>query len=129
MSEVARDSVAVVQNLNQGSQCLYREVNKRIREVSEAFGSYGKVGFLCECGHEDCVVTFELTQAQYDDLLSDPGGALLASEHRASLDGARVLAEYDAFIVVAADLRRAFLSPDRRPRTRPGDGERHSRGK
>ena len=107
MSQMARHSDSDVQNQtgNQLTQSLYRAVNERIREVSKDFGSDSKVGFLCECGREDCIVTFELTQAQYDGLLSDTGRVLLASEHRASLNGARVLAEYDAFIVVKPNRR------------------------
>jgi hypothetical protein len=89
------------------SQVLYREVNQRIREVSESFEADENVEFLCECGHEDCMTTLELTRAQFDGLLRDPGHVLLAAEHGASADGARILAEYESFIVVAAEAMRS----------------------
>jgi hypothetical protein len=90
-------------NGNRRNQLLYREVNRRIREVSDSFGSNEKVRLICECGREDCAATFELTYAQFDGLLDDPRRVLLATKHRPSGDGARVLAEYDKFIVLAAD--------------------------
>jgi hypothetical protein len=90
-------------NGNRRNQLLYREVNRRIREVSDSFGSDGKVRLICECGREDCAATFELTQAQFDGLLDDPTRVLLATKHGPARDGARVLAEYDKFIVLAAD--------------------------
>ena len=82
---------------------LFREVNKRIREVSDSFGSDGNVEFLCECGRDGCTATFVLTHAQFDGLLTEPTHFLLASEHRESANGAHVIAEYDEFLVVAAD--------------------------
>jgi hypothetical protein len=50
---------------------LFREVNKRIREVSDGWGPDRGVEFLCECGREDCIVTFALTEAQFDGLLGN----------------------------------------------------------
>jgi hypothetical protein len=88
---------------NRRIHLLYREVNKRIREVSESFAEDGPVQFLCECGREDCTATFELTQAQFDGLLSDASGMLLATDHEPSRNGARVLAKYDKFLIAAAD--------------------------
>jgi hypothetical protein len=93
----------VKSNGNRRNHFLYREVNKRIREVSQSFAADGPVQFLCECGREDCTATFELTQAQLDGLLSDASRMLLAADHEPSRNGARVLAEYDKFLVVAAD--------------------------
>ena len=82
---------------------LYREVNKRIREVSETFGADGRPRFLCECGTTDCTATFELTLAQFDGLLSDSARVLLSASHRPLVTDGKVLAEYDGFLVVAAD--------------------------
>ena len=84
-------------------QRLYREVNKRIREVSDLFGKDGPVEFLCECGREHCTATFALTQAQFDGLASGAERVLLAAEHRRSLNGRRIVAEYQDFLVLAAD--------------------------
>lgn len=91
-----------IANGNLRGQRLYRDVNKRIREVGIGFGVEGPAHFLCECGQDDCTSTLELTLAQFDGLLDDPGRVLLAAEHRGSLNGQRVIAEYDNFVVVAA---------------------------
>lgn len=83
------------------SHRLYRDVNKRIREIRNSFEQGGTCEFLCECGEEECRQTLELTEAQYDGLLSAEDRVLLAIRHKGSLNGHRVLAEYDRFLVVA----------------------------
>jgi len=84
------------------NQVLCREVNQRIREVSDRWGPDGAVEFLCECGRDHCTATLVLTEAQFDGLLADEKRVVLASEHRSEADGHRILAEYDGFVVVAA---------------------------
>ena len=83
-------------------QVLCREVNTRIRDVSDRWGPDGAVEFLCECGHEHCTATVVLTEAQFDGLLGNEDRFVLASEHRSEVNGHRILAEYDGFLVVAA---------------------------
>ena len=90
-------------NGDRRNQLLFREVNQRIREVSDGWGRDGVVEFLCECGHEECVATFALTEAQFDGLLGNEDRFVLASEHRSEANGHRILAEYDDFLVVAAE--------------------------
>jgi hypothetical protein len=80
---------------------LFREVNRRIREVCDSFESGGTAEFLCECDQQDCQEILELTEAQYDGLLDDSNRILLAIRHKDSLNGDRVLVEYDRFLVVA----------------------------
>ena len=82
-------------------QLLYREVNKRIREFGPGSSAADEhLEFLCECGLEDCTSTIQLTQAQFDGLLAEPGRMLLTVEHGHQANGARVVAEYDEFMVV-----------------------------
>jgi hypothetical protein len=81
------------------NQLLYREVNRRIGEMHDSFGEDGRVQLVCECGREDCTATFEMTEAQYDGLLTDENRILVAAEHRSSING-RQLAEYDGFHVL-----------------------------
>jgi hypothetical protein len=88
---------------SQHNQLLYREVNRRIREVSDFFGSDENVEFVCECGNGDCIATFKLAQGQLDGLLKDPSHHLLAAEHSATSYGGQVLAEYETFFVVVAE--------------------------
>jgi hypothetical protein len=81
-------------------QLLYREVNKRIREFGPGSAADEHLEFLCECGLEDCTSTIQLTEAQFDGLLAEPGRMLLTVEHGYQANGARVIAEYDGFMVV-----------------------------
>lgn len=78
-----------------------REVNKRIRTVSSSLGTDGSVEVLCECGRPDCGQTLVLSEAQFDGLLESPHYLLLAAEHRSTLDGRRILAAYETFVIVA----------------------------
>jgi hypothetical protein len=86
---------------SQGSdqQPLYREVNRRIREVCDSWDGDDAIDFLCECGHPECTATFGLTVAQFDGFAGD-GTRLVASEHRNELRGERLIAEYAGFVVV-----------------------------
>jgi hypothetical protein len=67
-------------NGDRRNQLLFREVNKRILEVTEGWGSEGGVEFLCECGRDDCTITLELAPAQFERLLGDEGRFLIARE-------------------------------------------------
>ena len=82
------------------NQLLYREVNLRIREVSDSVGSDANLEFLCECGRSECTETFELTQAQFDELVNGGRLHLLVPGHKGSLIGQRVIAEHADFLVV-----------------------------
>ena len=62
-------------------QRLSREVNLRIREVTGRFPANGPIEFLCECGREDCAVTIELTEEQWDGLAGDRDFVLVTAEH------------------------------------------------
>jgi hypothetical protein len=40
------------------NEALFREVNERVQEKAEAFGSGGTFEYLCECANADC--TFQV---------------------------------------------------------------------
>jgi hypothetical protein len=84
------------------SHPLYREVNKRIREVSGSLGTDGALEFLCECGGDDCTATLTLTRVQFDALLTQDECVVLATDHAHALAGRRVLAENGRFVLVAS---------------------------
>jgi hypothetical protein len=87
-------------NGDRRDQPLFREVNRRIREISD--GLDGRVEFLCECGRAACTATVEATPTQFDDLLSDDGRFLIARECQ-SLNGQAVVAEYGDYLVLKAE--------------------------
>jgi hypothetical protein len=48
---------------------LLREVNSRIREMSDRFGTpEGSYRLICECGRDDCGERFEVPVAEYEDI-------------------------------------------------------------
>jgi hypothetical protein len=62
------------------TQVLYREVNKRIREVIGSLESDGNAQFVCECGEDNCTATFQLSPRLFDEVASD-GNCLVAAHH------------------------------------------------
>jgi hypothetical protein len=61
-----------------GKQRLMREVNDRILESLEGFGSEDG-DFLCECGEESCAETIQLTLREYAALKARGDGEVLRS--------------------------------------------------
>jgi hypothetical protein len=53
------------------NEALFREVNERVREVSES-GPTDRTEFLCECGDSECTESISLTFAEYEQLRADP---------------------------------------------------------
>jgi hypothetical protein len=54
------------------NEALFREVNERVQEKAEAFGSAGTFEYLCECANADCTFQVSLTPAQYESVRADP---------------------------------------------------------
>jgi hypothetical protein len=81
-------------------QGIYREVNRRVRQVAESYVADQPIDFLCECGEGACTASIELTKAQADPILSQSESAMIATEHAESPNGQRVLAENGRFVVV-----------------------------
>jgi hypothetical protein len=54
------------------NQLVFREVNDRIREVTEGFGVADPIDFICECSREDCTETVSLAVEEYEGVRSSP---------------------------------------------------------
>ena len=62
-------------------QRILRDVNARIREISDRFGMpQGSYRLLCECGQEDCDERVEVEVAMYAEIRRT-SGYLLAPTH------------------------------------------------
>ena len=49
------------------NEILYREVNERVRELSDEFGlAEEPVDFVCECARLECAERIRMTVAEYD---------------------------------------------------------------
>jgi hypothetical protein len=54
------------------NESLFREVNERVREKAEGFGSGAAFEYLCECANADCTFQVTLTLEEYENVRSDP---------------------------------------------------------
>ena len=54
------------------NQLVFREVNDRIREVTQGLGIPDPIDFICECSREDCTETVALAVEEYDGVRSSP---------------------------------------------------------
>ena len=64
------------------NEAMFREVNERIREISDTFGHDDETHeFLCECSDPDCTQRVVLTRAEYEQVRSDPARFVVAKGH------------------------------------------------
>ena len=63
------------------NQVLFREVNDRIREVTEGLGIVNNTDFVCECSQADCTDTVELDLEEYEGIRSTPTIFVIVSGH------------------------------------------------
>jgi hypothetical protein len=72
----ARDRIA-------RNEALFRQVNERVSEVSQAFAVLdpSPVDFVCECGLEDCTRPIPLTLQQYEAIRAVPTQFVVVPEH------------------------------------------------
>jgi hypothetical protein len=78
------------------NEAIFREVNERIREVSDNFGKDQETcEFVCECSDATCTQRVVLTRAQYEEVRSDPTRFVVVKGH--------VLPEIEAVVDRAHD--------------------------
>ena len=63
------------------NQVLFREVNDRIREVTEKFGIAQEADFVCECSRDDCTEILVLDVDEYESIRSNPTLFVIAHGH------------------------------------------------
>lgn len=66
------------------NEALFREVNERIRGVSEAWAKgdqTSRIEFVCECSRESCFETVGLTVAEYEEVRSESRHFLIVTGH------------------------------------------------
>lgn len=66
------------------NSALFRQVNARILEVSGGWGSASEpIGFLCECGEEDCTAVVTITIDEFRSMAAVPNRLLVLRGHEA----------------------------------------------
>jgi hypothetical protein len=63
------------------NQAVFREVNERIRQLSETFDSCEQESFICECGNPECTQAIELTCAEYERVRARGNRFVVAPDH------------------------------------------------
>ena len=64
------------------NEALFRDVNERIREISDTFGTQAATyDFLCECSDPSCSERVVLTRAEYENVRSDSTRFVVAKGH------------------------------------------------
>jgi hypothetical protein len=64
------------------NEALFREVNERIREISDTFGRDDETyDFLCECSDPSCTKRVAVTRAEYEAVRSNATRFLVAKGH------------------------------------------------
>lgn len=64
------------------NEALFREVNERIREISDSFGQEDATyDFLCECSDPDCTQRVVLTRAEYENVRAESTRFVVAKGH------------------------------------------------
>jgi hypothetical protein len=103
------------------NEALFREVNERVEEVATGLLGYGEangllIGFICECGQEDCSESLEIRHSRYEAVRSDPRCFLVLPGHE-DLDIARVVERHSRFLVVEKIGEAAEIAVEHDPRS------------
>ncbi|HET7045017.1 MAG TPA: hypothetical protein VFI37_09230 [Gaiellaceae bacterium] len=84
------------------NEVLFREVNERIKDVSELTGTLdGGPEFLCVCADAGCIERIGLSLGEYETLRADPRRFVVLRGHETDVE--RVVAD-----------RGTHLTPERR---------------
>jgi hypothetical protein len=113
MSEdaAARDRIA-------RNETLFRQVNERVKDVSDAFAAVdtSPVDFVCECGDPDCAEPLSLTLEEYERVRSVPTHFIVVPDHVAP--GIEVAVRRgDGYVVVAKLPDEARIARETDPRS------------
>lgn len=83
------------------NEALFRQVNERVKDVSDAFASIDQspIDFVCECGRQSCTEPISLTLAEYEQVRATPTHFVVLPEHVLP-DVEVVIREGDGYVVV-----------------------------
>jgi hypothetical protein len=79
---MSRETAGVRQIRLAENEALFREVNERIAQIAEQWGSNDDhFNFVCECSHADCAAQLELSRTAYEQVRAHPARFVLAKGH------------------------------------------------
>jgi hypothetical protein len=99
------------------NETLFREVNERIREITEPqVGTAERSDFICECGHDDCMKPISLTLSEYERVRADPAHFFVVPGHEI-VDVERIAYEAEGYVVVEKIGVAGAIAHERDPRS------------
>jgi hypothetical protein len=81
------------------NEALFREVNERIEELEEEFGSHRTFEIVCECADVSCAEHITVTRDEYTEVRSEPTMFFVIAGHE-DLQVEDVVDRRDGFNVV-----------------------------
>jgi len=63
------------------NEAIFREVNERIREVSERFEPSQDLDLVCECGRRECTERISISMTEYEQVRADAVQFVLVPGH------------------------------------------------
>ena len=101
------------------NEALFRQVNERVKDVSDAFSAVdpSPVEFLCECGKNGCTEAISLTLAEYEQVRSSPTHFFVLPDHVLP-EVETVVREGNSFVVVEKLQGERDLAVETDPRSR-----------
>jgi hypothetical protein len=89
------------------NEILFRDVNERLKGVSEGFGDVlPEFEIVCECGEAVCTERISMTLDEYERLRVDAKQFAVRPGHE-SLDIETIVADHGGYLVVRKDAGRA----------------------
>jgi hypothetical protein len=83
------------------NEALFRQVNERVRDVSQAFATLDPtpVDFVCECGNQDCTEPVALRLHEYEAVRAVPTHFFVLANHVIP-EVETVVSEHGSYVVV-----------------------------
>jgi hypothetical protein len=97
------------------NEVLFRQVNERIREVSEALAVGQILEIFCECGRDDCTEKLSIMVAEYEAARSSPTRFIVRPGHQSN-DVEEVTASQDGYVIVEKRGPEAEIARETDPR-------------
>jgi hypothetical protein len=100
------------------NEALFRQVNERVRDVSQAFATLDStpVGFVCECGRQDCTERVPLRLQEYEAVRAEPIRFFVIRGHAdAAVD--RIVEDHGSYVVVEKLPHEQDVARDTDPRS------------
>lgn len=99
------------------NEALFRQVNERVREVSQAFATFdpSPIDFVCECGNQDCTEPVTLSLAEYEAVRAVPTRFFVLARHVIP-QVERVVSDHGSYVVVEKLPGEAVLAEETNPR-------------